>query len=117
MTILKQIMNLQNVNEDVFKCKGAALENILLFASKYKEDVEAVIRDFSQEIWTLSANASDDQEYDNIVLNCLKYFKSLMMWPDMKGFFSENMLSLFQSLIIPNIFMFKNMRDLFDEEV
>ena len=105
MTILKQIMNLQNVNEDVFKCKGAALENILLFASKYKEDVEAVIRDFSQEIWTLSANASDDQEYDNIVLNCLKYFKSLMMWPDMKGFFSENMLSLFQSLIIPNIFL------------
>jgi hypothetical protein len=27
------------------------------------------------------------------------------MWPDMKGFFSENMLSLFQSLIIPNIFL------------
>ncbi len=46
MTILKEIMNIQNINEHVFKCKGAALEAILLYASKYKEDVEASIQGF-----------------------------------------------------------------------
>jgi exportin-2 (importin alpha re-exporter) len=48
MQILKTIMNLHNVDENVFKCKGAALESILLYASKYKEDVEEPIRGFCQ---------------------------------------------------------------------
>ncbi len=36
MGILKQVMNFTNTNEITFKCKGAALESILLYASKYK---------------------------------------------------------------------------------
>jgi exportin-2 (importin alpha re-exporter) len=40
MNILKTIMSLNNSNENVFKCKGASLESILLYATKYKEDVE-----------------------------------------------------------------------------
>lgn len=32
-------MNLPNNNDKFFKCKGAALQSILLYASKYKEDV------------------------------------------------------------------------------
>jgi|JI9StandDraft_2_1071091.scaffolds.fasta_scaffold553726_2 exportin-2 (importin alpha re-exporter) len=60
MGILKAIMNLSNTNESVFKCKGAALEAILLYASKYKEDVEASIKDFCSEIWQLCSNASED---------------------------------------------------------
>jgi len=39
MQILKAIMNLGNINSNVFECKGAALDAILLYASKYKEDV------------------------------------------------------------------------------
>lgn len=60
MTILKTIMNFKNTNELIFKCKGAALEAILLYASKYKEDVEASIKDFCSEIWQLCSNASED---------------------------------------------------------
>lgn len=40
-------MKLPNSNENFFKCKGAALESILLYASKYKEDVEDSIKGFS----------------------------------------------------------------------
>lgn len=36
MEILKKVMNFANTSEAVFKCKGAALESILLYASKYK---------------------------------------------------------------------------------
>ena len=46
MSILKQIMSLKNTNEKVYNCKGAALESILLYASKYKEDVEGPIKGF-----------------------------------------------------------------------
>lgn len=87
MSVLKAVMKLPNTNEGVFKCKGAALEAILLYANKYKEDVEQAIKDFCVEIWPLCASASEDPEYDSIVFNCLKFFKSLMGWADMKPFF------------------------------
>lgn len=103
MSVLKAVMKLPNVNENIFKCKGAALEAILLYANKYKEDVEQAIKDFCVEIWPLCASASEDQEYDSIVFNCLKFFKSLMNWNDMKPFFMENMNQFFQTLILPNI--------------
>ncbi len=46
MTILNKVMNLPNNNDKFFKCKGAALQSILLYASKYKEDVEDSIKGF-----------------------------------------------------------------------
>jgi exportin-2 (importin alpha re-exporter) len=39
MNVLKAVMKLPNSNENIFKGKGAALEAILLYANKYKEDV------------------------------------------------------------------------------
>ena len=60
MAILKEVMNIPNSNEHTFKCKGAALEAILLYASKYKEDVEASIQGFCSEIWQLCSGASED---------------------------------------------------------
>jgi len=48
MNIIKEVMNIQNANQNIFKCKGAALEAILLYASKYKEDVEESIKGFCQ---------------------------------------------------------------------
>lgn len=77
-------MHLPSNNEIFFKCKGVALQSILLYASKYKDDVQEEIKGFSQSIWTLCANASPDPEYDDIVFNALKYFRSLLMWNDMK---------------------------------
>ena len=35
----------------------------------------------------MCANASPDPEYDDIVFSALKYFRSLIVWPDMKSFF------------------------------
>lgn len=94
MGILKQVMTFGNSNEAVFKCKGAALESILLYANKYKEDVEEAIKGFSSEIWDLCSKATDDPEYDSIVFNCLKYFKSIILWSEMKQFFIDNMAQL-----------------------
>jgi exportin-2 (importin alpha re-exporter) len=90
MNYLKMTMSLNSSgsnSEHIFKCKGAALEVILLYSNKYKEDVKGIIQEFCQEIWQLCSNASEDSEFDDIVFNCLKFFKSLMLWPDMKSFF------------------------------
>jgi hypothetical protein len=42
-------------------------------------------------------------EYDSIVFNCLKYFKSIILWTEMKPFFVENMGQLVEKLIMPNL--------------
>ncbi len=46
MRILNKVMQLPNLNEKFFKCKGAALQSILLYANKYKDDVEESIKGF-----------------------------------------------------------------------
>ncbi len=33
----------------------------------------------------------------------MKYFKSLILWPDLKSFFEQNIQNLMNSLIIPNL--------------
>lgn len=109
-------MNFANSSEAVFKCKGAALESILLYASKYKEDVEESIKGFSSEIWDLCSNATDDPEYDTIVFNSLKYFKSIILWTEMKPFFIDNLPSLIEKLIMPNIKFSKQIIEMFYEE-
>lgn len=87
MGIIKTVMGLHNSSENIFKCKGATLEAILLYASKYKEDVQGIIQGFCSEIWQLCSGASEDPEYDSIVFNCLKFFKSLLLWQEMQPFF------------------------------
>jgi exportin-2 (importin alpha re-exporter) len=115
MNVLKEVMKLPKSNENIFKCKGAALEAILLYANKYKEDVQQIIQDFCNEIWQLCASASEDQEHESVVFNCLKFFKSLMNWPEMKPFFMENMDSIFHNLILPNIALRQTAAALFEE--
>ena len=118
MNILKQSMSLPSTNEKVmFKCKGAALESILLYSNKYKEDIQGLIQDFCQQIWQLCSTATDDPEEDDVVFNCLKFFKSLMIWPDMKEFFSTHIVNLLSSLIIPNIGVTQTLVALFEDEV
>ena len=105
MNYIKKILQLQHRSPDdeVFRCKGVAMESVLLYASKYKEDVENEIKQFSQYIWSLCANANDDPENDEVVLNCLKYFKSLIMWNQMKQFFTAQLANLIENIVLPNI--------------
>ena len=101
----------------MFKCKGAALESILLYSNKYKEDIQGLIQEFCQQIWQLCSTATDDPEEDDVVFNCLKFFKSLMIWPDMKEFFSTHIVNLLSSLILPNIGVTQTLVALFEDEV
>ena len=78
--------------------------------------MEQAIKDFCIEIWPLCASASEDQEYDSIVFNCLKFFKSLMNWSDMKPFFQGHMDQFFETLILPNISLNKTASALFEDE-
>lgn len=83
------------------------MQSILLYASKYKEDVEDSIKGFSEQIWGLCANAKPDPDYDDIVFNALKYFRSLILWADMRQFFSDRVGDLISNLILPNITLTK----------
>ena len=61
MSVLKQTMSLPSTNEKImFKTKGSALQSILLYSNKYKEDIQDLIQDFCQQIWQLCSTATDD---------------------------------------------------------
>lgn len=88
-----------------------------MYASKYKDDVEESIKGFMEQIWTLCANASNNLEYDEIVTNALKYFKSLLLWQDMKPTFASNIGNLVSNLILPNLGLTQTYKDMFQEDI
>jgi exportin-2 (importin alpha re-exporter) len=87
----------------LFKCKGESMRCILLYVQKYKEDFQALIHTFSQEIWQMCTLTDQDSKFDKIVINAIKYFKQLVVWQDMRGYFTENFKTLVDVLIVPNL--------------
>jgi len=66
MQILSQVltMNLDTLGDDIkmqlFKCKGESLRAILLYFTKYKEDVEGLVQTFSQQIYEVCTKTSEE---------------------------------------------------------
>ena len=50
----------------LFKCKGEALKGVLLFSTKYREEFEPLIKQFSEEIWKVCTSITDDTKYDKV---------------------------------------------------
>lgn len=71
MNLLAQILKIDKTLVDdvlLFKCKGEAMRSILLYATKYREEFESLINNFSQEIWNICAAANEDNKYDKVYL-------------------------------------------------
>lgn len=72
MNLLAQVLKIEKdlkvLGDDVllFKCKGEAMRSILLYATKYREEFESLINNFSQEIWNICANTTEDNKYDKV---------------------------------------------------
>lgn len=72
MKILSTVLqlDLQQLGEEikmqVFKCKGESLRSILLFFTKYKEDVESLVQTFSQQIYQACMNISDSDSSNKV---------------------------------------------------
>ncbi|EAR95791.1 CAS/CSE protein, carboxy-terminal protein (macronuclear) [Tetrahymena thermophila SB210] len=87
----------------LFKAKGECLRAVLLYATRYREEFQDLIEHFAGEIWTMCSITDQDQKFDKIVINALKYFKNLVLWQDLGSFFKQNMNNIMTSLIIPNL--------------
>ena len=74
MNLLAQVLKLgkeKNIFDDdvlLFKCKGEAMRSILLYATKYREEFEGLITEFSQEIWSICSTTNEDNKYDKVLL-------------------------------------------------
>ena len=104
VSILK--LNFQLPEADDYKlytCKGECLRCILLYSQKYREEFEELIQVFSSQIWQTCLNATEDKKFDKIVLNSLKYFKTLMFCPSNKEIMLLNLPGIVDTLILPNI--------------
>ena len=66
---LAEVLKLKIENKGniiAFKCKGEALRSVLLYAQKYREEFENLIQCFSQEIWNICSESTDDNKFDKV---------------------------------------------------
>ncbi|KAM3139477.1 hypothetical protein pb186bvf_008502 [Paramecium bursaria] len=117
MEFLKYVLTIQGFQQsEIFKSKGAALQCVLLYTTRYKEDFKDIVNMFCQEIWAICASDQKMIGNEKITSNALKYFKALVNSKDMTQFFQSNVPLLMQHLIIPYISIGKNEADLFQSE-
>jgi uncharacterized protein YbgA (DUF1722 family) len=83
----------------LFKCKGESLRSILLYITKYKEDVEPLVQSFSQQIYEVCMKTTDEESSGKFLLNAMKYFKNLLYWSELRSFFAESMESMLHTLV------------------
>lgn len=71
MNLIAQVLRLDSklFRDDILilKCKGEAMRCILLYVTKYRDEFESLIQNFSQEIWNICLNTSDDNKYDKVI--------------------------------------------------
>ena len=74
MQALSQTLNLDlsqlgdEIRMEVFKCKGESLRAILLFFTKYREDVEDLVKTFSQQIYEVCMKLSDNDSSNKVLM-------------------------------------------------
>lgn len=59
MALLTHVLKLNSQTKDeklnivIFECKGEALRTVVLYAVKYRDEFQDLLKKFSQEIWQL----------------------------------------------------------------
>ena len=70
-----------------------------------------------RDLCNLCSKASEDPQYDDVVTNALKYFKSLIGWQDMRQNFANNIDNIISNLILPNLNLTQQYKDMFNEDI
>ena len=97
-----------------FKCKGEAINCILLYSTKYQDDIMEMLQPFANEIWGVcQQNASGNTK---ILVNSLKYFRTFAQNEKFSGFFEQNMFEFFTKLLLPNFQPTEDAFDAFENE-
>src|SRR4051794_7488925 len=74
MQILSQVLTLDldrfgdDIKMQLFKCKGESLRAILLFFTKYKDDVEPLVQTFSTQVYEVCMKISDEDSSNKVDL-------------------------------------------------
>jgi len=76
MQTLSQVLTLDldknpDIKMDVFKCKGESLKSILLYFTKYKDDVGEHVQLFSQQIYTACMEIGDEESSSKVIIEML----------------------------------------------
>lgn len=70
MNILSRILTFNNNIEELklaeFKCKGEALRSIILYFTKYREDVQELVQTFSFQIFEACLKISDNDASNKV---------------------------------------------------
>ena len=114
---IRALSNEREVDVLWFECKGEAIKSALLFATRYREEFMDCIQPFAQEIWGICTESSQDEKYDKILVNAMKYFKCFCENPNFLQFFSENLTTMFTKVLIPNLTPNEQTKISFEEEV
>ena len=95
--------NSDELSEKWFECKGEAVKIISSATNKYQQDISEEVDKFAEIIWqNCQKYANSDQKNKNkLLVNSMKYFKSMASSQKYFAFFEQNVKEIIVKLIIP----------------
>lgn len=110
-TVLSKALNLEMSGDQEtsflnLKVRGEGVKTLILFSSKFKEDFQDYLYQFSQQMWNICKTPptnEDDPFFDKLIVKALHFFKRFVYHNDFQGLFKENLFPMIEQLVIPNL--------------
>lgn len=74
MQLLSKVLTMdidghESVKMLVFKCKGESLRSVILYFTKYREDIEPLVQTFSQQVYEACMKISESDSSNKVNKN------------------------------------------------
>lgn len=98
------------------KLQAAVLENINMYASKYEEEFEPYLGQFTQLVWKLLMQVGPKPKFDNVATNAIKFLTTVSSKQMNMKLFNDQVLSdLTQHIIVTNLTATEADEELFED--
>lgn len=108
----------QNPDDLWFVCKGEAIKILSLMGPRCEEECSNEMESFANDIWIncLEYASSGSRDKSKLLVNSLKYFKSLASAQRYFEFFEQNVADIIIKLVIPSLGGFEDDWQMFKKE-
>lgn len=109
-------LNEENEPGSIERLQSSIIENLNLYASKYDEEFNPYLAQFTQIIWQLLIQVGIEQKYDVLATNAIKFLSSIASKQRNIGLFSESTLhEIIQHIVVKSVTATDNDLELFED--
>lgn len=97
--------SLAKVPNEIVKCRAKVVRVVHVYQFKFAEFFSKYQSYFFGKIWDMIVNGQvpASKQNERLIRAIIRYFAEMAVYNDLKAFFKDNMVPLFQLIIVPNI--------------